>query len=134
MTKHELKQVYYIDREIRSWKKRLDELSRRSCISAPKITGTPSGTKKSNSVEALAIQKAEAVETINGLLVELNRKKLEILNYINGINDSLIRQILTCRYIHLMSWVRTADVVGGGNTPDSVRMAHDRFLKKNENF
>lgn len=44
------------------------------------------------------------------------------------INDSLVRQILLCRYIDGMSWTQVALQVGGGNTADSVRKIAERYL------
>ena len=49
--------------------------------------------------------------------------------FIALIDDSLIRQILTVRYVDGKNWNQVALQVGGGNTADSVRKAADRFLK-----
>lgn len=130
MTKHELKQIYYIDREIRMWQQKLEELNNKSRIGAPRLTGMPNGTEIHNKVESDAIEKAEMSAVINGLLVKLQRQRREITEYIEGIDDSVIRQIMFCRYVHLMSWTQTALEIGGKNTADSVRKAHDRFLRK----
>lgn len=130
MTKHDLKQVYYINREIKMWQQKLEELNNKSYVGTPKLTGTPNGTITQNKVEADAIEKAEMSAIIAGLLVKLQRQQREIMDYINGIDDSLIRQIMVCRYVHLMSWTQVAMEIGGGNTSDSVRKVHDRFLRK----
>lgn len=130
MTKHDLKQVYYINREIKMWQQKLEELNNKSYVGTPKLTGTPNGTITQNKVEADAIEKAEMSAIIAGLLVKLQRQQREIMDYINGIDDSLIRQIMVCRYVHLMSWTQVAMGIGGGNTSDSVRKVHDRFLRK----
>ena len=131
MTKKELKQVYYIDREIKMWQRKLDELNNKSPVGTPELTGMPRGAGSQNKIEDEAIEKAEMSTIIAGLLVKLQRQKREIMEYITSIEDSFIRQIMICRYVNLMSWTRIAMEIGGGNTPDSVRMAHDRFLRKN---
>lgn len=51
--------------------------------------------------------------------------------YISTVEDSQMRQILTLRYIECLTWNQVADAIGGGNTEDSVRMAHNRFLSQN---
>lgn len=67
-------------------------------------------------------------------LEELMEKREEIEEYISTIPDSLIRQILSLRYINGLSWKQVAAHIGGGNTADSVRMIHNRFLKGGEKF
>ena len=57
---------------------------------------------------------------------ELNR----LHRYIASIEDSQMRQIMTLRYVYGYTWQRVAMDIGGGNTGDSVRKAHDRFLDK----
>ena len=49
--------------------------------------------------------------------------------YISNIDDSLIRQIISLRYVNGLTWDQVAAHIGGNNTADSVRMMHDRFLK-----
>jgi len=39
--------------------------------------------------------------------------------YIAGIDDSLIQQIFTLRFINRLSWQQVANRIGGGNTADS---------------
>ena len=52
-------------------------------------------------------------------------------NYINSIDDCVIRQIMTLRHVDGLSWVKVALQIGGNNTADSVRIAHERFLNEN---
>lgn len=59
-------------------------------------------------------------------MVEYNR----LMRYISSVDDSFMRQILTLRYVNGCSWLQVAMRIGGGNTEDSVRMAHKRFLEK----
>ena len=58
---------------------------------------------------------------------------VRICDVIDGIEDSLIRQIFTLRYIGGYHWTQIAMRIGGGNTPDGVRMLHNRYLKKLQN-
>ena len=53
----------------------------------------------------------------------------EINKYVENIDDSLLRQIITLRHVNGLTWDQVAAHIGGGNTGDSVRMIHDRFLR-----
>lgn len=54
----------------------------------------------------------------------------QIEEFIENVNDSLIRQVLFERYIRGKSWTAVAMAVGGGNTPDGVRKTADRFFAR----
>ncbi len=56
------------------------------------------------------------------------RNRLE--RYITTIEDSLLRQIFTYRFVNGLPWEQVAACVGGGNTAGSVRMACYRYLKQ----
>ncbi len=67
------------------------------------------------------------------LLCEYKKQSAEIEDFINNIGDMVTRRIFKLMYIkgdRRPSWSRVAYLVGGGNTPDSVRKIHSRFLKK----
>lgn len=53
----------------------------------------------------------------------------EANKFIDSIDDSLIRQIITLRYIDGLTWNEVAARIGGNNTAESVRKAAERFLK-----
>ena len=59
---------------------------------------------------------------------ELDAEKTEIEDFIAKINDSLVRDILTLRFIGGLSWNEVAKVVGGGNTATNVRLIVRRFF------
>lgn len=54
-----------------------------------------------------------------------------ILDYINDIEESRIRQIFMLRHLDGLSWRAVAFRLGGFETEDGVRMKHDRYLRKN---
>ena len=69
---------------------------------------------------------------------KLNRRVEELIDlveemneFIENIDDSLIRQILSLRYVNGLPWEQVAASIGGGNTADSVRMTCNRFLDRN---
>jgi len=131
MNKKELSQLYWLNREIEDQQSRLAELESLATYCTSHITGMPRGPGIN---DKLAKYVAEIAD-LRGL-IDLNIKKcffeLNRLNrYINSVEDSLTRQILSLRYISGLSWVQVAFSVGGNNTTDGVRMIHNRFLEKN---
>ena len=89
--------------------------------------GSGSVDKLGNYAAEIADLKALIELNIQKCWYELNR----INRYIQGVEDSFMRQVLTYRYVNGLSWNQIALSIGGGNTADSVRMAHNRFLKEN---
>ena len=55
----------------------------------------------------------------------------EVEEYIDTIDDSRMRRIITMRIIDKLTWNQVAIKIGGGNTEDSVRMAFNRFFEEN---
>lgn len=53
----------------------------------------------------------------------------DTLDFIESVNDSHIRMIITYRIIENYSWGQVADAMGGGNTEDSVKKAFYRFME-----
>lgn len=129
MTKKELSQLYYLNREIERDKARLAELEAAAQPGAQKITGMPSagcvGDKIGDYAAEIADLKGIIAANIQRCYYELNR----LNRYINSVEDSQMRMILSLRYINGLSWLQVAASVGGGNTADGVRMAVDRHLK-----
>lgn len=130
MTERELKNLYYINREIAYQQQRLEELESAAQGGVAKITGMPHVAANGSSVENHAILIAEQRALIDCLvkrsIIEYNR----LTRYIASVRDCRMRMILSLRHIDGMSWTRIAMRIGGGNTADSIRMAHQRFLQK----
>lgn len=101
MTKDDLMQVYYLDKEIESWlndKKYLKD-----------------GAQK---------------RKIERRLSELKQKRQEIVNFIMSIEDPQIRLIVKLRCFNLLSWNAVADRIGGMNSEYTVKKRFYRFLEK----
>lgn len=130
MTKKELSQLYFLNREIERDQKKLQELQAAAEGKAVIITGMPKGTSISDTVGNYAAEIADLKSiielNIQRCWYELNR----LHRYIDSVEDSQMRMILTLRYVNGLNWQQVAYNIGGGNTADSVRMAHNRFLKE----
>lgn len=101
MTKNDLKQVYYLDKEIESW---IDDM-----------TYVKDGARK---------------KQIEKRLSELKEKRQEVVNFIMSIEDPQIRLIVKLRCFNLLSWNAVADRIGGMNSEYTVKKRFYRFLEK----
>ena len=101
MTKNDLMQAYYIDREIQSW--------------------TEEEKKLKDDKQKIKIKKK---------ISELQGKRQEIIDFIMGIDDPQTRLIVKLRCYNLLTWNAVADKIGGMNSEDTVKKRFYRFLKK----
>ena len=131
MTKERLSQLIWLKLEI-------EELSNR----VRKIENALSGrTSRIDSMPWLGGSKdivGDLIPELGALTDKLlqSRKRaveeFEVLQtFINEIDDSQVRLIFTMRYLDGYSWHQVAWRLGG-NTADSVRMVHNRYLARLE--
>lgn len=132
MTKEELKQIYYINREIKMWQKELDKIQYKSVIKGQEITGMPFCGGTSDSVGDMAVTITEIETIIKGLLAKLQLQKKNIIEYISSIQNAETRQIFFYRNISCMNWNQVAKEMGEGYTADGVRQRYCRYFKKNK--
>ena len=130
MTKKELSQLYYLNREIEQLQARLTELESLATSCTANITGMPRANGISDKIGKYAAEIADLKS-----LLDLNLKKcfyeLNRLNrYIQCVEDSEMRMILSLRYVNGLCWEQVAASISVYASGDSVRKAHDRFLRK----
>lgn len=128
MTRQELNQIYHLNKELKMWQQELKRLRQKSILRSPQITGMPRGGGISNKVEDMATEQAEIEKIIEGKLKEIQMARRNTIEYIQGITDSRMRQILFYRKVSCMSWTRAG--VEMGETADSLRMAYNRFMER----
>ena len=128
MTKQELKQVFYINNELRMWRTELENLESKIEETGKWIDGMPRGSGTSDKVGNLATELANFKLMIGIKEVELQIQKNKIIQYIDSIDDSLIRQIVFYRCVLCMGWGKVADLIGGEATYHSVRMIFNRHI------
>lgn len=128
MTVRELSQLYYLNREIEMDKMRVQELEAKACSDGRVMSTVPRGRSPTDRVGGYAAEIADLRGIIEAKQRQclLERNRLE--RYISGIEDSLLRQIFTYRFINGLTWRQVAACIGGGNTEDSVRMLCKRYL------
>ena len=61
---------------------------------------------------------------------ELLQVTNDVMDFIESINDSRMRMIVTYRFIENYTWEKVADAMGGGNTENGVKSAFHRFIDK----
>ena len=129
MTKKELSQLYYLKKEIKEQQRRIAELEALAINCSTKITGLPTGTGISDKIGNYAAQIADLKA-----LLDLNLKKCfyelnRIDRFIQSVEDSQIRIILTLRYIQGLSWQKIAYAIGE-HDEQYPRRKHNNFIEK----
>lgn len=132
MTLKELSQLYYLNREIEMDKRRLQELEVRALPGAQVLTGMPHVPGITDKVGEYAAEIADLRGIIEAKHQQCLYERSRLERYISGIEDSLLRQIFTYRFINGLPWGQVAACIGGGNTRDGCRMAVKRYLERTE--
>ena len=130
MTLKELSQLYYLNREIEMDRQRLQELELKALPGAQVITGMPRTSGVTDNVGMCAAEIADLRGIIEAKHQQCLYERNRLERYISSIDDSLLRQIFTYRFINGLPWEQVASCVRGGNTKDSVRMMCYRYLSK----
>jgi hypothetical protein len=130
LTKEELKQIYYLNKEVKMWQKELEKLQCRSLVKGQEITGMPFGTGTSDKVGNMATEMADIEAIIRGKLAEIQIQRKKIIEYINSIDDSLLRQIMFLRNVSCMSWNQIANELGSNE--NCVKQIYSRHFRKNK--
>ncbi len=128
MTKKELSRYYYLKEEIKRDKNEIEKLNTELTHITQMLSDMPKGSSKRERTEEILDELTKRDNLLHEKMVRAEKERNKILQYINGIDDSLIRLIIQYRYLNLLTWTKVAYFVGGNNTPDSVRMLSDRYI------
>lgn len=131
MTLRELSQLYYLNREIEMDQRRLQELEAKVLPGAQVITGMPHGSGVTDIVGRYGAEIADLRGIIEAKHQQCLYERSRLERYIAGIDDSLLRQIFTYRFVNGLPWNQVAACVGGWNTPEGVKKRVFRYLKQN---
>lgn len=129
MTRDELKQIYFLNKEIKMWQDELDRLQCQSLVKGQIMTGMPPAHKITDKVGDLASDIADIKKIIEGKLTEIQLQRKRIIGYIDSLDDSLLRQIIFYRCVSLMGWYQVAETIGGECTAESVRKYFARGVR-----
>lgn len=70
--------------------------------------------------------------TLHSLKSEIEQSINDVQEFINSIENSRDRRIVTMRVMDRLSWRQIARNMGGGNTEEGVRQTYHRILEKNK--
>lgn len=119
MTKKELMQLYYLNREILNSTEELVNIKMES-------RRLKNGEISKRREKMIKRREDELVNKIRACTDLRNRASA----FIESIDDSLTRQVFYCRFSKCMTWQQVAYAVGGKNTNDGVRKIAERYLIK----
>lgn len=138
MTKQELEEVFHIEKEIQSLEKRINNIEKQSDMASDVVQNGYKGHAVIYGVDVKRAYKLQYMyEKLKKFKIMLVDKKQEIEDYIETIPFSEIRQIFRYRYLDNKNWVQIAHEMNKiyqkkDYNEDSIRMKHDRYLKKVE--
>lgn len=98
-----------------------------------------SGGRQSYHIEGFPVAEEDEVKYLikkNLRILEERKAKVaelivDVESYINTIDDSRMRRMITHRYINNLPWWKVAQQMGKGYTEDSCKKQMERFLKGN---
>jgi len=143
MTKDRLEQYVYLKQEMIKLETQINEIENRlrKIVAEGPVIDTVrggEGNQQHYKIEGFPQTEYERVRT------QLMARKLSLLTmqqrdeeelkeiekFMFGLNDAMARLIIQYRIIDRLEWQDVARKLGGGNTPDSVRMQYNRFFTK----
>ncbi len=130
MTKKELSQLYWLNREIEEEKRKLEELIAAASGWTQKITGLPhvGGADKTGDMAILIAEQRDLIGfKVRQSVIEYNR----LNRYIASVEDAQMRMILSLRYVNGLSWQQVAFHIGESDE-SYPRRKHNKFLRKSE--
>ena len=136
MTRQELKQLRHLKREIELLQDQIVNLE--SEIVTDKVRGSDPRhpyTEKSFYITGFAHEEhsrkmKRLKERLQRRVDDLMDLRAEIIEWVEGIEDSLLRQIIILRHVNGLGWRQVAREIGGRNTAESIRKLHDRYFEK----
>lgn len=126
-----LEQLKALRREVDMLSQRIAELELAAQGGVGRITGMPRGTRRWDRTGDYAAKIAELWDRLEARRMRCMDLLGALYAFIDDIDDSLLRQIFTYRYIDGDTWQRVATRVG--NMDEQIpRKLHNRFLQRAE--
>lgn len=114
MTEKNLSELKYLLKEIAMYKSRLCDLE--------------AYKKKATDRQKVEIDVLKA--KITAKMTECLALYDKINEFISSIKDSLLRMIISLRFINSLSWEQIAAHIGGQNTADGIRKIYSRYAQR----
>lgn len=84
-----------------------------------------------NMIEIKRYKRLRQFYKVRALQGEQKRLRMKIESYIKSLDDAVMSLLLYERFIRGRSWQSVANILGGGNTADGVRMKVCRHFRHN---
>jgi len=135
MTRQKLKQIRHLKREIELLQEQI--LNLEAGIVTDKVRGSLSHHPWiETSFKITGFDREELSQKMERLKKRMQRRvddllelRIEILEFVEGIDDSLLRQVIILRHVNGLTWDQVAKEVGGGNTGNTLQKMHDRYFE-----
>lgn len=134
MTRQKLKQLRHLKSEMKLLQEQI--LTLESEIVTDKVKGSDPDhpwTERHYIIKGLPGERNEKLLRLRDRLErrksDLQDMRAEIFEWVEGIEDSLLRQVIILRHVNGLSWRQVAREIGAGTTWDSLRKMHDRFIE-----
>ena len=128
---HELEQLRYLRKEVDLLSQRLAELERAARGDAGRITGMPGAARRVQPTGEYALKIIEISDRLEARRDRCMVLLGDIYAFIDDIDDSLIRQIFSYRYIDGLTWQAMSTKVGFMDE-SNLRKLHNRYLRERE--
>ena len=129
MTLQELSEHYQLRAQLEKDEDILYNLRMAAIPSAHPLDGMPRAPGVSDKVGALAIAIVDMEERISYLKEQIAQQEGKISAWISTIENDQTRQIFRMRFIGCLTWAEVAQVIGGRNTENGVKMICYRYLE-----
>jgi len=135
VTRQKLKQIRHLKREIELLQEQIAIVE--SEIVTDKVKGSDPEhpwTERHYIIRGLPGERNEKLLRLRDRLErrksDLQDLRAEIFEWVEGIEDSLLRQVIILRHVNGLGWRQVAREIGGRNTAESIRKLHDRYFEK----
>lgn len=127
MTLDELNEHYDDILELRKAEALLESL-RMAAYPQYGLTGMPGTNAVKDKVGDLAIEIAETSDCIMHIKQKVMADEQKIVDFLDTVDDLVVRTILRLRFIRGLLWTEVAEVSGSGDE-DSVKKASYRYMR-----
>lgn len=113
MTRGELSQIYWLNRELKMWQEKKRECEYKAYPSGINnenegMRGSVTSDKTGN----IAAEIADITQIIDGILARIQYQIRKVYKHIDTIEDSQLRQIVQYRCVDCMNWVQVGHHIG----------------------
>lgn len=141
MTELELSSLMVIRARIVRIRERLEAMEAEDGLGSVNMDGMPHGTTPGNPVERMAIARAALHEQLVNLQATLAERELEIVKYIETVEQEDVKWIMEMRFIDGLGWIdiasewedKTGKYADRTTLSKKMRKYLDEHAKKDEN-